>query len=380
MGDALTSLALGVISQTQKLVIFSFAVIAYGWVSEALEITQLSSDDLWVWIFSFVLYDFLYYWAHRFSHQINFLWASHVVHHQSEEYNLTTALRQTSSSVMIWVFYIPSFIIGIPAEVFFVSGALNLIYQYWVHTQLIGKLGWYESIFVTPSHHRVHHAQNQIYIDKNHGGVFILWDKLFGSYQEELDEHQVIYGVRRPVKSYNPIWSNVHTWLSLLTDAIRTKNWWDKIRIWFMPTGWRPSDVEAKYPLIKQAAGAQIKYSPKSSNKLKFYALFQYIACIIFGVVFVQFSIQLENSLQFTFWVLVTVPLLTNGFALEGRRDLLLYSEVIRLILTSIIVFSNQDSLSEHLNTLILVYLALSVIAMIAASRKKKDKKIPLAS
>ena len=119
MSDALTSLALGVISQTKKLVFFSFAVIAFGWVSEYLEIIQLSSDDLWVWIFSFILYDFLYYWAHRSSHQINFLWASHVVHHQSEEYNLTTALRQTSSNVMIWVFYIPSFIIGIPAEVFF---------------------------------------------------------------------------------------------------------------------------------------------------------------------------------------------------------------------------------------------------------------------
>ena len=260
------------------------------------------------------------------------------------------------------------------------SGALNLIYQYWVHTQLIGKLGWYESVFVTPSHHRVHHAQNQIYIDKNHGGVFILWDKLFGTYQEELDEHQVIYGVRRPVKSYNPIWSNVHTWFSLLSDAVRTKSWWDKIRIWFMPTGWRPADVEAKYPLVKQAAGEQIKYSPKSSKQLKFYALFQYMACIIFGVLFVQFSIQLDNILQLFFWVLVTLPLLTNGFALEGRTDLLIFSEVTRLLLTSIIVFSNQESLSELLNTMILVYLALSVIAMIAVSRKKKDKKIPLTS
>lgn len=143
LNDGLTSLSLGLISQTKKLVIFSFAMIAYSWISNRFQLTQLSSESLFTWIFSFVFYDFLYYWYHRFSHQINFLWASHVVHHQSEEYNLTTALRQTSSSVMVWIFYIPSFLIGIPAEVFFVCGALNLVYQFWVHTQLVGKLGWF---------------------------------------------------------------------------------------------------------------------------------------------------------------------------------------------------------------------------------------------
>ena len=378
MSDSLTSLALGVISQTQKLVIFSFAAIAFGWVSETLAITQLSTESLFVWVFSFIFYDFLYYWAHRTSHQVNFLWASHVVHHQSEEYNLTTALRQTSSHVMIWLFYIPSFIIGIPAEIFLVSGALNLVYQYWVHTQLVGKLGWYESIFVTPSHHRVHHAQNQIYIDRNHGGVFILWDKLFGTFQEELDEHQVIYGVRRPVKSYNPLWANIHTWHSLFIDALRTKKLKDKLRIWFMPTGWRPADVEVKYPLIKQPAGEQIKYSPKATSKVKLYALFQYSACTLFAVIFVQSSAGIDSTVQLIFWALVTLPLLNNGFALEGRRDLFLYAEISRLLITLIVVLSYQELLNPLLNNVVSMYLIISFITAILVNRKKQDKKIPL--
>lgn len=359
LSDALTSLALGVISQTQKLVIFSFAAIAFGWVSSTLEITQLPAESPVVWVFSFILYDFLYYWAHRSSHQVNFLWASHVVHHQSEEYNLTTALRQTSSHVMIWLFYIPSFIIGIPAEVFFVSGALNLIYQYWVHTQLIGHLGWFESIFVTPSHHRVHHAQNQIYIDKNHGGVFILWDKIFDTFQQELTEHQVIYGVRRPVKSYNPIWANLHTWHSLFFDAFKTKKWSDKLRIWFMPTGWRPADVEADYPLIKQAAGEQVKYSPNSSQWAKYYALFQYIACTIFAVIFIQYSINFEMTEQLIYWILVTLPLLSNGFILENRT-FVKYFEWARLMLTAVMIYWFRDNFHETLLMFSVLYLFIS--------------------
>ncbi|MFT6734221.1 MAG: alkylglycerol monooxygenase, partial [Polaribacter sp.] len=312
LNDSLTSLSLGVISQTKKLVIFSFAAIVYSWAPDSLALFHLSEDSILTWIFSFIFYDFLYYWFHRTSHNVNFLWASHVVHHQSEDYNLTTALRQTSSSVMIWIFYIPSFVIGIPAEVFFVSGALNLIYQYWVHTQLIGKLGWYELIFVTPSHHRVHHGQNEIYIDRNHGGVFILWDKWFGTFQEELDTEEVIYGVRRPLKSFNPLWANVHTWFTLLTDAIRTKSWLDKLRIWFMPTGWRPGDVEIQYPILKQPAGEQVKYNKEPNSLTKIYILMQYLFSIIFGVIFIQGSVTLPYTTQLVIWIVITAPLLIN--------------------------------------------------------------------
>lgn len=374
------SLSLGVISQTKKLVIFSLATLVFAWSSETLTIAQLPADNAVVWLFSFVLYDFLYYWFHRFSHQINFLWASHVVHHQSEEYNLTTALRQTSSSVMPWLFYIPSFIVGIPAEVFFVSGALNLVYQYWVHTQLIGKLGWFESIFVTPSHHRVHHGQNEIYIDKNHGGVFIIWDRLFGTFQVELDHENVVYGVRRPVKSFNPLWANVHTWVSLLSDAFRTKSWLDKVKIWFMPTGWRPADVEKSYPIVKQAAGKQLKYDPKSSSLYQFYALFQYAACVLIGVIFIQTATTLSWDVKLLYWFLITIPLVSIGFLTEGRYYGLAL-ETARLIFTGVVLLSGaapelfKNASELYVSTYLVVSMMLLFIAKVFSKSSLTQQK-----
>lgn len=369
LNDSLTSLSLGVISQTKKLVIFSLASIVYAWAPNSIALFHLSEEYLATWIFSFIFYDFLYYWFHRVSHNINFLWASHVVHHQSEEYNLTTALRQTSSSVMIWIFYIPSFVIGIPAEVFFVSGALNLVYQYWVHTQLIGKLGWYESIFVTPSHHRVHHGQNDLYIDKNHGGVFILWDKWFGTFQEELDNEKVIYGVRRPLNSFNPLWANIHTWFSLLTDAFNTKNWSDKLRIWFMPTGWRPADVELNNPVIKQPAGAQIKYDPEVSKLVKIYTLVQYIFVVVFGIIFIQAAVTLPFNIQLTIWVVITAPFLLIGWLLETKKHAQ-YWELLRLSIAVLLVYLLRDTFAQWLLIFSSIYFVFSFLFMAALLKK----------
>ena len=376
LNDSLTSLALGVISQTKKIIFFSFASIVYAWASELTAISQMSDSSVFTWVISFVLYDFLYYWYHRSAHQINFLWASHVVHHQSEEYNLTTALRQTSSSVFVWFFYIPSFLIGVPAEVFFVSGALNLVYQFWVHTQLVGKLGWSESVFVTPSHHRVHHGQNQAYIDKNHGGVFILWDKLFGTFQPELDEEKVIYGVRRPVSSFNPVWANLHTWYSLFIDAVRTKRALDRIKIWFMPTGWRPLDVEKNHPLVKQPAGKQIKYDPITNKAKKLYALFQYVAAILFGIFFIQAGGKLSFEMQILFWVVITLPLVVNGFILEGRT-FVKKVESLRLILTFLFVLFYRDDFVTGLWFFIVGYIFISMTyLMIAFSEFQKKEAV----
>jgi len=374
INDSLMSLSLGIISRTKLLVIFSFAAIIYAWAADTLAITQMPADSMFTWVFSFVLYDFLYYWFHRMSHQINFLWASHVVHHQSEDYNLTTALRQTSSSVLVWLFFLPSFIAGVPAEIFFINGALNLVYQFWVHTQFVGKLGWMERIFVTPSHHRVHHGQNQVYIDKNHGGVFIIWDRLFGTFQQELDEVPVVYGVRRPVNSFNPIWANIHTWYSLLIDAIRANNWADKIKIWFMPTGWRPSDVEVTYPLVKQNTATQIKFDPQSNRWAKYYTIVQYVFCMIFGVLFIQLSNQLELLPKIIIWLIITLPLVTNGFILENKS----YAKLVdglRLIGSFGGLLSLKAELGINLSTLFVGYLAISFILLSLLVIFVKDEK-----
>ena len=149
------------------------------------------------------------------------------------------------------IFYLPMAVLGVPLLVFVSVAALSLLYQFWVHTRHIPKLGWFEGFFVTPSNHRAHHAQNALYMDRNYGGVFIIWDRLFGSFQEEDDSEPVIFGVTTPLASWNPLWANVQFYVQLWEDARRAESQWDKLRIWFMRTGWRPADVAARYPTSK---------------------------------------------------------------------------------------------------------------------------------
>lgn len=301
VNDAITSLSLGIVSRViaiaRKFIPFTLYYLMFDHIS----VVKLS-EELWVWVLGFVLYDFCYYWLHRLSHEVNFLWAAHVVHHSSEEYNLTTALRQTSGGILGWVFYLPMAVIGIPPEIFISVGAMNLIYQFWVHTRHIPKLGWYEWVFVTPSNHRVHHAQNQVYIDRNYGGVFILWDRMFGTFQEELDDEAPIYGIRKALKSWDPIWANLHVYWQLGKDAWNTKHWKDKLLIWFKPTGWRPDDVQISDPLPRVDLTKFKKFDIELTGWQKVYSLLQHIGII--GVALVV-MIQLP---QFDTWQ--TVPAL----------------------------------------------------------------------
>ncbi len=189
----------------------------------------------------FVLTDFCYYWFHRIAHEVNFLWGSHEPHHQSEHFNLSTALRQGAfQGWFSWVFYLPLAFLGCPFEVYLSLNAFNTLYQFWIHTEHLKNLGWFEKIFVTPSHHRVHHARNPQYLDKNHGGTFIIWDKLFGTFEPEVE--RPLYGTTIGLKSLNPLWANLAWWNLLFTQAIKTRKWQDKLRLWGMPTGWCPED------------------------------------------------------------------------------------------------------------------------------------------
>jgi hypothetical protein len=172
-----------------------------------------------------------------------------VVHHQSEDYNLGTALRQTSSGFLLgWIFYLPLAVAGVPPLVFGVVALIDLLYQFWVHTQQVGKLGWFDRWFCSPSNHRAHHAVNQRYLDKNYGGILILWDRLFGTFVEEDDRDPVVYGTRAPLQSFNPLWANLQVYRDLALDSWRTRSWADKLRVWFKPPGWRPADVAARWP------------------------------------------------------------------------------------------------------------------------------------
>jgi alkylglycerol monooxygenase len=282
--DMISSLSSGVTNVTKDVVGLSFVILSYPFLVKYLAIIHIQSS-IAVYIIAFFSLDFAGYWVHRLQHVTNFFWNGHIVHHSSEEFNLACALRQSISTIVrtFAIFLLPAALLGVPGEVIAVIAPLHLFAQFWYHTQHINKMGVLEKVIVTPSHHRVHHAINPVYIDKNYGQIFIFWDKLFGTYQEELKDVPPVYGITRPVRTWNPIKINFqHIWL-LIRDAWQTTSWKDKLRIWFMPTGWRPEDVTAKHPVYKIADVYHFeKYNPKASRILSIWCWIQMIMMLLF--------------------------------------------------------------------------------------------------
>ncbi len=281
--DMISSLSSGVTNSTKDVLGLSIAIISYDWLLTRLAIVHIQTSWL-LYIIAFVALDFAGYWVHRLAHSMNFFWNNHVVHHSSEEYNLACALRQ-SISVFVRIYavlLIPAALLGVPGKVIAIVAPLHLFAQFWYHTRHINRMGWLEKFIVTPSHHRVHHAINEIYLDKNFGQVFIFWDRLFNTYQEERADTPCVYGITRPVKTWNPIKINfMHMWL-LIKDAWRAERWMDKLTIWFKPLGWRPADVAAKYPVekIKDVYHFE-KYDTVASKQVQYYLWFQLFALLL---------------------------------------------------------------------------------------------------
>jgi len=276
--DMLSSMTSGYTNIVKDVLGLSISLLTYEWMVEHWAIYKIEST-IWVYIVAFIVLDLSGYWVHRLSHQINFFWNKHAIHHSSEEFNLACALRQSISSFinLFTVFLLPAALLGVDGKVIAIVAPLHLFAQFWYHTVYIGRMGFLEKIIVTPSHHRVHHAINPEYLDKNHGQIFIIWDKLFGTFQEELPEAPPVYGITRPASTWNPIKINFqHIWL-LIKDAWRTNSWKDKLRIWFMPTGWRPADVIDVYPVKKIEDHFSFeKYAPKSSVSMIIWSYIQF--------------------------------------------------------------------------------------------------------
>ena len=339
LNDAFTSMSLGLISRFVPLLGIGFQGAAYAYVANYYNLTLLSSSSIIVWIFAFLLYDLCYYWMHRLHHEVKVFWATHVVHHHGEEFNMSTAMRQTSTGFLWkWIFYLPVFIVGIPPEVFVSVAGVNLVYQFWVHTEHIPKLGWYEKIFVSPSNHRVHHAQNKDYVDANYGGVFILWDRFFGTYKAEKEELKPIYGTSKPLKSWNPFKANLDIFSEMLFDSTKTKSFRDKIKVWFSSPKWRPADVEKEYPVFKNDLDNFEPYNPDTSSKVKIYGWVQMIFLLSASASItatLQSQTYLETSIfAFTLIISCTIALM----ALE-KFDLKILPELIKS-LTVLFVFS----------------------------------------
>jgi sterol desaturase/sphingolipid hydroxylase (fatty acid hydroxylase superfamily) len=291
LNDALASIGLGVMSQVTGLYGRLLRIGLYTLAFEYVALFRLPVESLWTWLFALLLYDFCYYWLHRAGHRVAVLWAAHAVHHQSEDYNLSTALRQTSSGFVLgWLFYLPLAVLGVPPLVFGIVALIDLLYQYWVHTQQIGRLGWFDRWFCAPSNHRVHHAVNERYLDKNYGGILIVWDRLFGTFVEEDDAEPIVYGTRSPLRSFNPLWANLQVYRDLAADSWHAQSWADKLRVWLKPPGWRPADVAARFPKPAfEMAGVQ-RFDPPASRGA------QVLAALLFGAVLLGTTLLLWNA------------------------------------------------------------------------------------
>lgn len=342
--DTISSLSSGLTNTVKDSLGLVLVLVSYPFLLKYLAVNNLP-ETWYTYVVAFIAIDFAGYWHHRLSHKINYFWNEHVIHHSSEEFNLACALRQSISNVFGYtaLLLIPAAIIGVPYKVIAILSPIQLFAQFWYHTKHIGKLGFLEYIIVTPSQHRVHHAINEIYIDKNLGQVFSVWDRMFGTFQEELDEEPPVYGVLKPASTWNPIVINFQHFLRLLKDAWRTNNWFDKLRIWFMPTGWRPKDVAEKFPIeIIEDPHTQIKYKTPASNLLKGWSIFQFVVTLVM-LLFLFFNygtIGFKNLLIYGLIIYLGVFAYTS---LMDRKSFNVIFEAIRLCLALGVIYFTQD-------------------------------------
>ena len=365
LNDSFTSISLGLISRYIPLLGLGLQGAAFAYVAQYYNLKLFSSSSLWVWIFAFFLYDFCYYWMHRLHHEVKVLWATHVVHHHGEEFNLSTALRQTSTGFLWkWIFYLPIFIVGIPPEVFVTVAGINLVYQFWVHTEHIPKLGWYEYVFVSPSNHRIHHAQNKHYVDANYGGVFIFWDRFFGTYKEELDDLKPIYGTAKPLRSWNPFKANLDIFAEMIKDSTRTKSIKNKIKVWFSRPNWRPDDVKVSHPIYKNDLDNFEPYNPSTSFEVKIYSWIQLF--FIMGLSAAVTASVTSQSFQDTSIFAITL-LITSTIALMSmeKYELSFLPEILRSSAVIIFFLFGNVVNSELLVTQLFIFQSLFNIVLV---------------
>jgi sterol desaturase/sphingolipid hydroxylase (fatty acid hydroxylase superfamily)/uncharacterized membrane protein YhhN len=324
LNDAINSISLGMLSQVSAVLTGLFRIGIYtavfSWV------TVWHADAFWLslpgWVLALLFYDLCYYWLHRAGHEVAVFWAAHVVHHQSQDYNLSTALRQTSSGALLgWIFYLPMAVAGVPPLVFGVVALIDLLYQFWVHTEQVGKLGWFDRWFCSPSNHRVHHAVNDRYLDRNYGGILIVWDRLFGSFTEE--DEKSVYGTRAPLDSWDPLWSNFEVYWALAKDSWHARSWADKVRVWFKPPGWRPADVAERFPKAPFALERVVRFHPPMTRGVAWFAALQFAALLAGALVFLWHADQMPLAQSVVWLAVLTVALWAVGAVMQGRMAML---------------------------------------------------------
>jgi alkylglycerol monooxygenase len=378
--DLLASGYSGITLVVRTLFGVGISIVSYEFMYKHLALLHIETTWL-AYVVTFIVLDFEFYWGHRLHHQINFLWNNHLIHHNSEEYNLATAVRQPFTGFVNFLFFlaIPAAILGLSPEIIAVVFPIHKFAQIWYHTRLIGKLGFLELIIVTPSQHRVHHGLNPIYLDKNYSAIFNIWDRLFGTFQEELDSDPVVYGVTRPSHSYNPITINFEHFILLIKDAWRTEKWMDKLTIWFRPTGWRPAGFDEKYPVKKISDVYNFeKFNPQASKELYTWSIIQYLifAFLVFYCTQNISSLGMSGIVCLAIFVFVQVFSATE--LMNRNKRAVLYSFISTLVCFGIYFFDNSwfdmKSISNFFPLAFLFYFVLQTVMAYKFGREVYEK------
>ena len=358
MNDAVSNISCGVFEQITGTFAKVFTVALYAFVFDHFRFFTV--PEKWYWfVILFLGVDFFYYWAHRMSHEINLFWAGHVVHHQSEEYNLSVALRQGAlQKIFTSGFYLPLALLGFSTEWFLVIAAYNTLYQFWIHTEAIRSLGPLEYFLNTPSHHRVHHGRNPKYIDRNHGGTLIIWDKLFGTFQQE--EEKAVYGITTPAQCWDPISAHLKPFTGMWKDVSLVKEWRGKIRVLFHKPGWLPEQYGGCREPANVVAETYEKFNTPVSREMNYYLLAHFLL-ILGATSFFLFNLTgMSQSSQLLITGLITFSIMTTGFLFE-KKSWALHLEYLRLVVTGLL--AGIFLYLQNVSSFYFVFIALIVVS-----------------
>jgi sterol desaturase/sphingolipid hydroxylase (fatty acid hydroxylase superfamily) len=362
-GDVIGNIGCGLTEQLTGIFAKIGVIAIYTFIYSNFRITTIAHEWYWA-VVLFIGVDFFYYWAHRKSHEISLFWVGHIVHHQSEDYNFSVALRQgTFQKFFTAPFFWPLAILGFDPVWFLFIGAFVTVYQFWIHTEYIDKMGWFEWVFNTPSHHRVHHGRDPEYIDKNHGGTLIIWDRMFGTFKEETVTPN--YGVTEQLKTYNPINATLIPVIQILKKVTLYPKISDKFKSLFLGPGWVSSSEKSTTTVINN------KYNPKlSKNKIIYVAIvFMELLVLSSFILFQYKSMVLTTTLALVTLALITIW--TLGNIVDGK----FYgvkTEVIRVFILLVVVISLWLLLDvfSGKNMEIMVFIFLSTTPLFLLLRK----------
>ncbi|XP_077577245.1 alkylglycerol monooxygenase [Stigmatopora nigra] len=365
VADSVVSVSLGMMSRLPLLLMRGLELSAYVLVWERYRLLELPWDSAWTWWFSFLAVDFCYYWFHRFAHEVAFLWASHQVHHSSEYYNFSTALRQPlTQQLTSWIFYVPM-ALAVPPSNFAVHIQLNLLFQFWLHTEIIRDLGPLEWIFNTPKHHRVHHGRNQYCIDKNYGGIFIVWDRLFGTFSPEKDK--VVYGLVYPSNSFEIMTSQFHYYSSLWRKSTTYSSLTDKLSTFIKGPSWTPGAPRlGNYDHVPKVTGEEKPHNPSCSQPLQIYVVTHFLLLLYTYHQLFENQPMLSQMSMLGMSAYILLTLTSLGFIIDCRPKASILEMLRCIAMATLLEYHYLSAPNSALTapTQVLVYLSILYWAM----------------